>query len=177
MHHCILKRRIGKIDLADLALGKRIQNILTDFHGIRIDRLLNHVRIIRLDLIRPLQGVPSLLTNRINAQILARQLSLCDQLDHIGIVPAGKPSVRGNHNNGFSSRLCVISSGSQKSVIEIFGFCQNGLNRTVHAAEIIVGFFCILLCSLQLNSRNKLHCFGNLLGTLDTSPAPFYVSH
>ena len=62
-------------------------------------------------------------------------------------------------------------------MLQILRSSKNRMYGIVHAVEIGLGFLGILLGSLQLYSRNKLHGLGNLLGTLDTALTPLYVSH
>lgn len=77
----------------------------------------------------------------------------------------------------------TVNTNYKQSELEYL--CQNSDMHTLCIVNgekdsdfvIGLGFLGILLGSLQLYSRNKLHGLGNLLGTFDTALTPFYVSH
>ena len=120
-----------------------------------------------------LQALCALSSDCIDLHIIDVPVCPGNELDDVGIVAACKSSVRGNDNHCLLGRFACC----QIWMIDVSASGKHGLNRLVHVVEIRIGLFCAGLCLLQLDGRNKLHCFGDLLCAGNTLFSSLNVSH
>ena len=174
MYNRIFKISICKIDLPDIACRKLLQKFIGKLHGIGIGRLFNNIRTVPGNMIAiSAQRILTLFTDAVYLQFFFLQLAPCDQLNDIGVIAARKSSVGGNDDHCLFCR----TAGLQIAMLHAARLLQNTVHCFIHTVKVCLGLLGTLFGSLQLYGGNKLHGFGDLLGTLDTAFTSFYVSH
>ena len=107
MNYGVLERSICKIDLSDLSASECCQQFFCEICRILVSRLVDHLGVVRSDLVAFLcQSVTALTANGVDPGLLRGQrLISCDELDNVVIVAAGKAAVGSDRNDRLSIRI------------------------------------------------------------------------